>query len=265
MMPELALSVRTRPKGGRQRATIEEVSYPLSGRTWLIFIHGFNVDEFRARYQWSHLRSLLGPDDDASRVQTGVFLWPSDRYRYRLLSKFAYPPMTEQAATAGRILGQYLMDRQQDAVVLIGHSLGALVALAAADRFRNGQLKAFVLLGAAVDERDLETNGPFGLAPLAEHEAVAYSLTDKYLRGIFKAGEKLSQPFSSIHDAVGLNGEPRSRHWIAEDSRFDHHEYWHEKISATLVRKVMDPGQLRRVSPSRNSAVRTTTSRQPFE
>lgn len=264
MIPDLELSVRKRPRGGLQRETVDEVCRPFSGFTWLIFIHGFDVDQDRARYQWSFLRPLLGAPGDSSRVQAGMFLWPSDRFAHRLPSKFAYPPMTDQAAGAGRILGEYLRKRQNDDVVLIGHSLGAVVALAAADRFRS-HMKAFVLLGAAVDEHDLEKSGVFGFMPLAEHEVVAYSPTDKYLKRLFGVGERLARPFSKIRDAVGLHGEPSSRYSIAECSYIDHHEYWHEKISADLVRRVMGPGQLCRVPPSRNPVTRTTLARRAFE
>ena len=266
MIPDLELSVRVSPRGGPQRETIEEIHRPSSKYTWLIFIHGFNVNQDYARIQWNSLRPLLGVAGDSSRVQAGTFLWPSDRFYYRWTSKLAYPPMTYRAAEAGRILGQYLIDRKKDSVVLVGHSLGAVVALAAADWFKaEGRLKAFVLLGAAVDERNLEKNGVFGFRPLAKSEAVAYSPTDRYLHGLFGVGERAAQPFVKIRHAVGLNGEPLSRSWIAEDSRIDHHEYWHEKMSADLVRKVMGPGQLYRVPPSRNSVARTTPKRQAFQ
>ncbi|MEU5263989.1 hypothetical protein [Amycolatopsis sp. NPDC021455] len=238
---DFILTVREKPRGGSRRTTILEDIRPLGDQIWVIYIHGFNVDQERALRQGRTLWTNLFGGSPPSRVQKGAFLWPSDRYLNRSWSKMAYPAMIDRAARSGRQLGDYLAARNRDSAVLVGHSLGALVALTAADRLRGrGIVRGFALLGAAVDVAEMVDDGSFTFVPLARREAVEYSPSDKVLRQVFRLGQKFAGPYSPRIEAVGLNGQPRSRGWKHHDCGFDHHTHWREPGTAAAVEWVLN-------------------------
>jgi pimeloyl-ACP methyl ester carboxylesterase len=235
MDADFLLSTRYCDRGGRERPTIHEEIRPTGGGTWLVFIHGYNVDRKRAVQQWRTLRSLLTREGTAG-LQAGILLWPGDLYRWRASSRWVYPRAIPRAEHAGRLLGDYLTRRGQQDAVLVGHSLGALVALEAANRVRGDRpLRAFALLGPAVSVDKLAATGSFGYRPLAAREGVLFSAKDPVLRAVFRTGERLAAPFVAGQAAVGLNGEPSERGWHAVDCAIDHHEYWRVVESAHLV------------------------------
>ena len=218
------------------RSAVYEEEAPSSSVTLLIYIHGFNVDRDRSMMQWSTLRSRLGIGDDFDRVESGLFLWPSDLRESRGWSRMAYPGVIRRAEEAGRLLGEYLRRRASNKFVLIGHSLGALVALAAADRLRGrSSLVGLALLGAAVRTKELEITGAYGVFPLAAREVIAFSPMDRVLQSAFRFGERLATPFEQSGQAVGLTGNPATRGWERFGSRLDHHEYWRFDGSAEVV------------------------------
>jgi len=239
MFDPLWLTIRTAPAAGSMKEKVDEVLRPPSNAPWLIYIHGFNVPEARAKEQWAVLRGLL---PTATRgVFAGPFLWPSDRYERRSLSRSSYASiLSKRADEAGRILGRYLRERAHGDVVLVGHSLGARVALVAATAFQSGRpqrLRGLALLGAAVPISDM--TGVFW-DQLAVVEAVGVSPADRVLGRPFRFGQLISAPFAPRTEAVGLRGWPEDRDWSRVDCQIDHHEYWRAKRSAEVVAKVSE-------------------------
>lgn len=258
------LNARTADRSGGQRVRIAEEHPPIVCRTLVLFIHGFNVDRRRAIRQAHCLEPILAhtlPPD----AKFGAYLWPSDRLRVRFWSRLTYPSMAEPAEEAGALLGDYLLTKTATDVVLVGQSLGALVAVSAALRVRSeGErpIGGLVLTGAAIRAKRLMRGSPYGV-DLAQREAVLYSPTDRVLGRIFRLGERLTGPFFPRSDAVGLTGEPRSRGWCDIRSGVDHHEYWREKITATGVANGLRSG-VKRVTPRRYVSGRTLPSRVPL-
>jgi pimeloyl-ACP methyl ester carboxylesterase len=226
----------------------------------VIYVHGFNVDQGRALKQWAELDGRLDKDPRRSRLQSGLFVWPSDVSRHRNLNKGTYPSVAASARYAGNMLGEYLFERSNPNVVLVGHSLGALVALAAANYTR--QVRGIVLLGAAVYVSDMTLRGEFGFRPLAQAEAVGWSNVDKVLRDAFPLGERARRPFEPKSPAVGLTGEPADRWTYRRNCGYDvsHHKYYQVPASADIVRQVLRNRLGRRVA-ERMPASRAPLSR----
>ncbi len=237
MAADFILTLRMQEKGGQQRAEVHEELRPSGAPEWIIYIHGFRVNQAKALKQWDVLRSHLAIDDSAARVECGVFLWPSDQTN-------VYPEMIPQAAKAGRKLAAYLRAHRSSRAVLVGHSMGARVALQTADTLARSQLelRGMVLLGAAVRAIDCE---PFEWyeGAHAKREAVGFSATDTELKRRFRWGERASTPFQQIGEAVGQYGRPDSRSWQRWDSKTDDHSYWKFEGSANLTIWALDvPG-----------------------
>lgn len=224
------LTLRLQDKGGEMRERVHPEKPPEPGLTWVIFIHGFRVHEAKALDQWQTLRSIIGIRYDETRVQAGVLLWPSDK-------SLLYPEMIPFAEKAGQKLGRYLENHPGSPAVLVGHSMGARVAMEAADRLlrRGSRLQGFVLLGAAVGVSQFEEDERYDITH-AEREAVGFSPGDGTLRRLFRPGERAAAPFREIGDAVGLKGHPESRHWERKKSGSNSHKYWKLAVSGELTR-----------------------------
>ncbi|RDI63474.1 alpha/beta hydrolase [Nocardia pseudobrasiliensis] len=245
MSYDVLLSLRAADRGGGRREAILEELRPDCGRPIFLFVHGFNVNRRRALAQWAALAGYLGAK---SQVQRGPFLWPSDLYRSRSLSRVTYPMIVPLARQCGRKLGDYLRRRPNQRCVLIGHSLGALVVLEAAYRFRSATiLDGLGLAGAAVGVADLADSGPFDI-PLAEREGVGYSPRDPVLQRVFGIGSRLTTPFISHGEAVGLHGAPHDRPWThRQDFEIDHHDHWREAAVGRFTAAIL--GDLATRSP----------------
>jgi pimeloyl-ACP methyl ester carboxylesterase len=239
-MQDFRLTAREKGVGGNLRAGVSEEVAPQLGPAWLVYIHGFRVPSAKAEEQWNRLRALLALDCQAAGLlQAGMYLWPSDKFGK--LNPLSYPMTGWVAKAAGRMLGDYLVQRAANRAVLVGHSLGALVAIEAANRLRGeGRLlHGLVLLGAAVESHELSGPGQFGTSPLAEREAVGYSPIDATLQRWFPRGEWLRALYDPHSDAIGLHGHPADRDWTAKDSRSEDHSYWDQPFSADLTNSLL--------------------------
>ncbi|MFG1642663.1 alpha/beta fold hydrolase [Amycolatopsis sp. NPDC049252] len=262
-MNDFILTLCGESRGGLRDSFVVEEGRPLGGYVRVVFIHGFNVDRERAIFQADTLWGNLFKGALMDRVQKGVYLWPSVGFRWRILSKITYPAMVGRAERAGRQLGNYLTGRNGSEVVLVGHSLGSAVALAAADRLQGaGTLRGLVLLGAAVDVNEMVGGGQFSRPQLALREAVEYSPDDKVLRSVFKIGQKLADPYAPLVEAVGLSGQPWSRGWQHRDCKFDHHTHWEVPATAQAVAWAMDHSVSGRVPATNVAAERTPAVRE---
>jgi pimeloyl-ACP methyl ester carboxylesterase len=243
MAGDFLLSLRRDDHSGVSRSRVLEEVRPESGMTTLIYVHGFNVDRDRALEQWDTLRTLLPV---VGNLQGGCLLWPSDLDHSRMLARPLYPAVIEPAERAGRVLGEYLLDHSSNDYVLVGHSLGALLVLEAAGRFRqkspaDSRIAGLALLGAAVKVSDMEEPaGPFGLG-LAWREAVGFSPHDDVLKRPFRAGARMAEPFTPPSEAVGLRGKPHERDWIRQNFRIHHHSHWEERKAGQLIGRVLGP------------------------
>jgi pimeloyl-ACP methyl ester carboxylesterase len=238
MASDFILSLRIKDERGPQRNEIFEEQPPIPGLTWVIFIHGFKTSREGALEQWEQLRPIIGVDYGDSRIQAGLLLWPSDESRL-------YPKMIDYAEKAGRKLGSYLEKHPGSPAVLLGYSMGARVAIEAADYQRGAQLRAFVLLGAAVGVSQFNQFERYDRTH-ARREAVGFSPTDRVLNGLFTYGEKAAAPFSERGDAVGLSGYPESRTWHRRDSKTNDHSYYRLQVSGELTQWALDSAGLRR-------------------
>ncbi|MFD6156166.1 alpha/beta fold hydrolase [Nocardia sp. NPDC060256] len=258
---DLLLTLRYAERGGPRLARVKEIRAPEPGRPMLLFVHGFNVDQGHAMRQWNSVASLITPDP---RVQRGPFLWPSDLNRYRSIGRLTYPKVVEPARECGRLLADYLQRRGNHPCVLIGHSLGSLVVLAAADRLR-GSLTGLGLVGAAVAVSEMERiTGQYGLR-LAHTEAVGFSPRDPVLKRPFDMGNWLSAPWTPRSEAVGLHGAPADRPWgHRQDFEINHHAHWQEEAFGAFTAAVLGTMAVRKPSAAqrpRERRVRTRPSR----
>ena len=252
MAADFALTLRTANRRGIQRSAVYEEIAPRTGITWILYIHGFNVSKREAALQWHTFRQMLPLEGHTDRLQAGLLYWPSDQFGWSLS---AYPKMIDEAEGAGRALGEYLLERTATSTVLVGHSMGAIVAVEAANWARDGGLiEGLVLLGAAVKSRKMAPAkgryakiGRYGKV-LARNEAVGYSDLDRTLRYWFPLGETAQAPYDPRDEAVGLTGQPSDRGWLTRKSERRSHSYWKFPMSAELTGWALGGQGLRRAA-----------------
>lgn len=241
---------------GGLRDRIDERERPADGFGRILYIHGHNKTPKIARKQAERLCSVVlnHPSHFADRWRFGLYLWPPTQRGRTLLSWAEYPKATHCAQDAGRLLADHFAGypasyaRRSAApslarTVLIGHSLGAVVALSAAQRLATlrDDLAGLVLTGAAVPSLELCPRGQYGLQ-LAEAEYVAYCEDDRILRDLFPMGERMAAPFRATSHAVGLYGEPTDRPWKRAKTSVRDHKYWRRPETASGVAAVISPG-----------------------
>jgi len=224
----------------------ESGTLPGSGRTCIIFVHGFNKDVPEALGQARRFFGLLQDQWDWStrRVRFSTYLWPATRQAKSLLSGFKYPQMIDPAKRSGRMLGEHLSKHHPGlSVVLVGHSLGALVAAEAALRMRKRDepsLRVLLLTGAAVESRELEHLGDYQ-DRLAHKEAVLFCTSDVILKHLFGLGQRFAHPFRRPSDAVGLTGLPTTRAWdVSLRTNIWDHRYWDKASTAETTTRLIE-------------------------
>lgn len=208
------------------RREVHVQTRPPAADTWVVFVHGFNVDAERAAEQIEELTSQAGPQESCAWL---LFSWPSDRTASNTANKMTYPAMLRRAREAGVILGGHLRSAPARRLVLVGHSLGAQVVLRAANRLAvNGRrADGLALLAAAVRTHDVAATGQFA-DPLARIEAVTTNPGDSILRSVFGAGERTAAPLEGKAVAVGLRGDPSSRDWLRFPLHGDDHDVYRD-------------------------------------
>lgn len=228
------LSLRQVDPGGPLRAWVDAERVP-AARVWILFIHGFNVSSQDARDQFATLKGSSGkklPERYGSAWM--LVQWPSDRGR-RPWSKFMYPALVPTAVAAGDRLGTFLRFHGPRRVVLVGHSLGALVALRAARRLGRRRVAGLALLSGAVQTLEFENDGR-SRPPLARREAVGFNPLDIVLRAAFPVGERLAALGRRQSSAVGVHGQPSVR-WQNPNRKFAGlgHGTWGDPLAGDVV------------------------------
>jgi pimeloyl-ACP methyl ester carboxylesterase len=253
------LNCRQSDSGGGLRTEVQSTgNRPRSGELAIIFVHGFNKHADEARDQAATLHTLLVKEWDWGKTRTcfGAFIWPATPWR--MISAITYPQVLPAAEKAGRALGNFLLKTPTQEVVLIGHSLGALVVLQAALRVKtdgSGLLRGLLLTGAAVESEELKKPlGEFG-TDLASREGVLYCRFDLTLQSLFRVGQRSARPFNSVSSAVGINGEPLDRPWgLSERTQVYDHRYWRQPVTAHAISRLV-------TGVSSNSTKRQVSSR----
>lgn len=243
------LNGRRSETGRGLRETIEAKStgFP-ADRLHVIFVHGFNKDAPEARSQADTFFGLLAGKGVTERnACLGVYLWPATRNGRSFWSALDYPWIIPRAQRSGRLLGDYLAAMRFANLVLIGHSLGAVVALEASLRFTERwggthheykTLRTLLLTGAAVRSSDMRHDGRYG-ERRANEEVVLYCTRDLTLKTLFGPGQRVAQPFEAVSPAVGLTGLPTERDWTALETNVRLHTYWKENCTADVVNQIV--------------------------
>ncbi|WP_374049275.1 alpha/beta fold hydrolase [Sinomonas sp. ASV486] len=202
----------------------------------VILVHGFNVsDEDATQAYRQHLRALRIAMAYREPKRLGEFIgfhWPGD-HPDPLLSKLTFAARPPDAIRSGERLVEYLEEiKPQPEVVIIAHSLGCLVALAALNRIstkarRVGYLPPRIthlfLMAPAVQIDACRNTGAYA-ARICD-ERIFFSDKDRTLEKVFKLGGYLYDGVKS--DAVGYLGLPTWGRWSWRyREQLDHGEYW---------------------------------------
>lgn len=194
---------------GNCRAVTPEV---LSGRTVIVWVHGFRQRFFRVVSVGHHLLSLLGMGAGEEKPAVVTFLWPCH------LGAAGYGRARADAEHASPHLSTVLnvLHACNCRVVVVGHSLGCLVALRSLLRpcmveTEDHICSHLLLLGAAVPSNALSASGDFPRSRVAATDiTVLSSANDDVLRKFFGIGESVASLLSGRllvpPSAMGLVG-----------------------------------------------------------
>lgn len=266
-----------------RRETSERVSADVHGtglarwkyrrRTKVLLVHGFNttqaeaLDGYRELIEHLNLISNLSVDIDFF-----AFHWPGDaRDAGGLLNVAGFPSRVVSADHSGSHLSKLLAENHNDDIILIAHSLGSRVVLAALGLLVEQQatttpIPHTVLMAAAVTERECALGGDFHTPYPSTRYTVLYSPRDLVLRLAFRVGQPVFSK-SSAAQAVGLHGRPSERWDDRRNTGLGHSGYW---ASMDAARATMDalgaprkaiPITRRQTIASRGLAVRSTPKR----
>lgn len=256
------LDGRTADGGVRSRMYVLGNDSPLGNDYCVIFIHGFNKGEEEASAQAKTFFALFRAKlKDSKRVCDAIYSWPATRNRRTSVSLLNYPRRIPVAMSAGRLLGGYLADNRatilsECQVVLIGHSLGAVVALEAAKRFqeRSGHaIDLLALTGAAVPSLELAKDGNYEMN-VATQNVDLFCPADVTLRWLFRLGTR-AHSAGEISGAVGLEGRPSERFLPNIETDVWHHKYWKEPVTASTIVQLIGGPHLAPVRSSRRRQV----------
>lgn len=194
-----------------------------------VFVHGFLVDREQANATFRIVRDTL--DFYGYEAPLVGFTWDSDR----VLAIDDWYPTVAVARRNGRRLAAFVRDYRRanpDAEVrLVGHSLGAQIALSALERLSGGDdcVDSVTLLGGAVDD-----DAPsFGVGDYGEAIATAADRVDNYhsrnddrLRRYYPAFE-----FDVPVGTAGADGDTPANYTDHDVSEVDGHlRYYRERV-----------------------------------
>lgn len=175
------------------------------------------------------------------------FHWPGDHARLAV-SVMTYSSRVRDAIDSGKLLAKYLakeLDEGQE-VVLVGHSLGCRVVVAALRELRVRQEKgkkirchvtnAFLLAAAVPVKGCIGVDQRWSIPTPGVQEHVFFSHRDEALGQAFRLGEYMYARQWS--DAVGRQGDPHVRWKDAEcvSTGYRHGQYWgSQEVANALV------------------------------
>jgi hypothetical protein len=227
----------------------------------VILIHGFANSAEKANASYADLirevENSIWPHRIGETLNLFGYHWPGD-HPSRFKNTASFSTRIGVAASAGHHLGALLESlNQRPEVVIVAHSLGCRVALAALDYLNGGsqsgaRVSRVILMAAAVPVNDCEGTGPF-VARHAAHYTVLHSRRDRILQWCFPPGQFL---FDEAATAVGRDGEPGGLRWDDRiDTRLGHSQYWSSTVAAALLAPLLP------VTPPRGVARRALDAR----
>lgn len=227
-------------------ARVEELHLPKSrliSGDYVLFVHGYNVSQLKARESYARFRWWL--EEFKARSHVLEVHWPGDR-KWGKFSAAAYPFKIGTARRCGRLLAEWIADRAEGCkLTLIGHSLGCRVVLETIENLREiAQVRQQPLISRIANVCLMAAAAPVSyimasqLGPRAGEEIrwhILYSRGDWVLRIAFRLGQLAG--FDPGH-AIGLHGHPtaiwKTNRWelyqprnSVENAKFyDHGYYW---------------------------------------
>lgn len=214
----------------------------------VILIHGYQNSAVKAERSYldfrAAMRDAIAPGRERQLGPYWEFHWPGNHHR-GLISLATYSVRVPIALIAGERLARWFLnglDKGDQRVILVGHSLGCRVALEAVktirqmgDEYKGARIEAVFLLAAAVPQECCRRTGDNKWYPNAYEgsvEHVFHSENDRALGLAFRAGQF---GFGEDGAAVGRDGRPQDR-WESEvDTQLDHGEYWSSKYVAETI------------------------------
>jgi hypothetical protein len=246
--PCFNVSTRSNASGGAQLAAsaVGGCSDPVGFSVLTVFVHGSNTGYGKFVANWTfftypRLRDLVG--DSLDRAGVVLFSWPSDIDAIPGFSALWYSWKIDSARTAGRLLGQYLMQIEQHGnpdlrVQFVGHSLGCRTVLSAVKELHGSAVTVtrVLLMGAAVPVSECASD-PYPKHYARDGEKVLFSPDDIVLKSAFRAGEWMYSPRLPPAVAVGLRGEPGAQRWAGgrESLELKHEQYLIDKSALRHV------------------------------
>lgn len=223
-----------------------------SGRA-VILVHGFANSEREAEAAYQHhvreLERVMAPVG-LRGVSVFGFHWPGDHPR-RIRNVASFSTRIPVAFSAGEKLGRLVEELPHwHEVVLVGHSLGCRVVLAALEYLRSrpagtgATVPAAFLLAAAVPVGECRPAAIFGDRYASEY-VVLHSKRDRVLQFCFSPGAWL---FDTADSPVGRAGDPAERWDRRLQTRFGHSDYWPSAEAAKEVATALGGPRTRPVS-----------------
>ena len=224
---------------GKGVIVLSPPGFELGPGDYVIFIHGYNVSQAKARDAYARFRWWLNQFQTRARVLE--LHWPGNR-QWGPVSALAYPGRIETAEECGEMLATWMANKPRARFTIVAHSLGCRVALETVAELRRtghlAQVLVLCLMAAAVPVRHVANRdlGPW-VGESAPRWRILYSPGDQVLRWTFAPGQTLGWD-AAFGLPVGLHGEP-SAHWSASGDTwelfqespdyitfYDHGYYW---------------------------------------
>lgn len=279
MIPPIELLARTESRGGRPRAVVSKWNVRIRSRSRLvILIHGYNNDEYTAHQLWQRTHGALsGVLPRKYMKDVALFYWTGDEKLPRSASAAFFPWQIRNAVDSGTHLADFLLHEAREEglrVVMIAHSLGGRVALAAASELRRRQphqveLEGLLLMAAAVPEGLCRPGHAYGQR-VGARETVLFSTADTILRRFYPVGQRAArlmglEPETHARGAaVGRMGTPVGRwHGEALQCGLGHSDYWHDQYSINHIEDMMRGRITARLASTRTPASQPPASRTP--
>jgi len=246
----------------------------------VLFVHGFNVDEYGALERYGHFLSRLRRVSHRLADSVAFLFWPSKGCFP--VGVACYPVIVRRVAQVAPSLSEFIewtqtADVVRGELVVIAHSLGCRLVLEALKHIdRPPPNLRLILMAAAVPTHLMKTGKRLGdllRAPKAfsgnrrwVHAHVLYSGFDGVLRFVFPLGESLVlQEWHALPEAVGLHGGPDDGPWsdAVPMGFYLHGSYWKDRKRQTTraVAEAVGLPIARRIRPRRPPRMRNLGTR----
>lgn len=219
-------------------------------RHLILLIHGYNVDEEKARATFEAFREMqkdLANLSSAEKVANGRLVevyWPGDA-EWGIVSLLFYMKSIDQAINTSQVLANSLAQAArvsgEKTIDVVAHSMGCRLALELLRNLRNLKgitIRRVMLMAAAVPtimldsghRRDLRDAIEETVSKWGEGLHSLYSTHDMVLGGAFPLGQTLAGgDEGSFPTALGFNkwdGVTPPFFWQSKNAQAGHSDYW---------------------------------------